>query len=154
MSSTIEAWRVVHERYARTAFDGEGARRAGGRFNSKGIPVVYTADSLALAMLEVAVHLPSYRQLESRVAIPATFDAERVEVLDDLPDGWNIAPPPRWDQAIGDRWFEEGRSLVLRVPSVIVPRAFNFVINPEHPDFPSMRIGEPERIILDPRLMK
>lgn len=150
----IEAWHVVHERYARTAFDGEGARRAGGRFNSKGIPVVYTADSLALAMLEIAVHLPSYRQLESRVAIPVRFDADKIESIDDLPEGWNVAPPPRWAQAIGDRWYLEGRSLVLRVPSVIVPRAFNYLINPEHPDFPSVKIGVPERLVLEPRLIK
>lgn len=134
----------MHERYVRTAFDGEGARRAGGRFNSKGTPVVYTADSLALTMLEVSFHLPSYRQLLERVAIPVRFDERHVKDVGELPTGWNASPVPPVVQIIGDRWQRSGRSFVLRAPSVIVPRAFNYVINREHPDFGELEIGEPE----------
>lgn len=149
-----ECRRLVHERYVRTAFDGEGARRAGGRFNSKGTPVVYTADSLALAMLEVSVHLPSYRQLLARAAIPVRFDERHVEDVGELAAGWNATPVPPAVQIIGDRWQRSGRSLVLRAPSAIVPRAFNYVINPEHPDFGEIEIGEPEHLEIDARLFK
>lgn len=148
----IECWRLVHERYVRTAFDGEGARRAGGRFNSIGTPVVYAAESLALAMLEVAVHLPSYRSLFERVTIPVRFDARHVAEVGELPAGWNATPIPPIVQAVGDRWQRSRQSLVLRAPSVIVPRAFNYVINPEHPSFPEIEIGEPEPIEVDARL--
>jgi RES domain-containing protein len=150
----IESWRLVHERYARTAFDGEGARRAGGRFNSVGTPVVYTADSLALAMLEVAVHLPSYRQLLERVAFPVRFEEGHVEDVGELPIDWRITPVPPFVQVVGDRWQRSGRSLVLRAPSVIVPRAFNYVINPEHPSFAEIEVGDPEPIEMDERLFK
>lgn len=150
----IECWRLVHERYVRTAFDGEGARRAGGRFNSIGTPVVYVAESLALAMLEVAVHLPSYRSLFERVAIPVRLDERHVADVGELPDGWNATPIPPIVQVVGDRWQRSGRSLVLRAPSVIVPRAFNYVINPAHPSFPVIEIGEPEPIDIDARLFK
>jgi len=53
----MTAWRIVPEQWAATAFDGEGARLHGGRWNSPGKPAVYLADTRALAALEVLVHL-------------------------------------------------------------------------------------------------
>lgn len=152
----ITAWRVVHRRYARAAFDGEGARRSGGRFNSKGTPMVYTADSLALAMLEVMVHVPSYRSLYDRMALPLRFDDELVEVLDeaDLPADWNATPPSRSTQVLGDAWVNAQRAAVLRVPSLVVAHAFNYLLNPDHPDFATITFGEPEPLRVDPRLLK
>lgn len=152
----ITAWRVVRGKYVQRAFDGEGARRAGGRFNSKGTPVVYTSDSLALSLLEVMVHMPGYAQLRGRVALAITFEDRHVEVLGEeaLPPGWRVAPPPRSTQRLGDAWVREERSLVLRVPSVIVAYAFNYIINPKHPDFAAVDIGPAETIRIDPRLMK
>src|SRR5690606_32263997 len=93
--AVAEAWRVVKEEYARSAFDGEGARRAGGRFNGGGTAVVYAADSLALALLEVAVHVPTYRALRGRVAFRLTFDEALVETLAEagLPADWRSTPP-------------------------------------------------------------
>jgi RES domain-containing protein len=139
-----EAWRVVRAEYARTAFDGEGARRAGGRFNSRGTAVVYTADSLALAMLEVAVHLPTYRGLRNRLAFHIEFDEALVETRssEDLPNGWRATPPGRGTQRVGDIWVSEQRSAVLYVPSVIVPGARNFILNPAHPDFRLIRVDD------------
>lgn len=151
-----EAWRVVKEGYARSAFDGEGARRAGGRFNGRGTAVVYAADSLALALLEVAVHVPTYRALRGRVAFRLTFDEALVETLleGDLPSDWRSTPPSRSTQLVGDAWVREGRSAVLRVPSVVVPHAHNLVLNPAHPDFGRIEIGEPEPVPIDARLLK
>ena len=152
----ITAWRVVHRKYARTAFDGEGARRSGGRFNSKGTPMVYTADSLALAMLEVMVHVPSYRQLYDRVAIPLQFDEGLVEVLDraDLPSDWGAAPPSRTTQVLGDAWAREQRSAVLCVPSLVVAHAHNYLLNPDHPAMEAVTVGTAEALRVDPLLIK
>lgn len=150
------AWRVVKEKHARTAFDGEGARRAGGRFNSPGTAVVYTSDSLALALLEVAVHVPSYVQLYGRVYVPVRFDDDLIEILrmEDLPPDWRTAPPSRSTQGIGDDWVRKQRTAVLRVPSVIVPSAYNYILNPAHPDFTRIDVGAPETLPVDPRLVK
>lgn len=154
--AVITAWRVVHRRYARTAFDGEGARRVGGRFNSKGTLMVYAADSLALAMLEVMVHVPDYRALHDRVAIPARFDEALFDVLDeaDLPAAWDATPPSRETQAIGDTWVASGRTPVLRVPSVVVAHAFNYLFNPDHPNFARIDFGAAEALRIDPRLIR
>lgn len=151
-----EAWRVVRRQYARTAFDGEGARRAGGRFNSRGTAVVYAADSLALAILEVAVHLPTYRALGDRLAFRLEFEHHLVETVDAsvLPGDWRATPPGRRSQLIGDLWVREQRTAVLDVPSVIVPGARNFLLNPAHPDFGRITIDEPFPLQLDPRLRK
>lgn len=152
----ITAWRIVRAAHAERVFDGEGARRVGGRWNSRGTAVVYAADSLALAMLEVLVHVRSYEQLEGRVAVSAHFREARVETLaaEDLPTDWQLAPPPPATQRLGDQWVEAGRAPVLKVPSVVVPRAFNYVFNPRHPDFTEVEIGAAEALHVDARLFK
>lgn len=152
----LEAWRVVAEKYAGTAFDGEGARRAGGRFNAPGTRVVYAADTLALAVLEVAVHLPSYRGLLGRVAFRLRVPANVVETLDepDLPPDWRSTPPSRSTQALGDAWVREGRSAVLRLPSVLLPHHANLVLNPAHPDFAAVTVEPAVPLPIDPRLVK
>ncbi len=79
-----------------------------------------------------------------------------MEILDaaSLPARWRRFPSPPENQAIGDRWVAEGRSLILRVPSVIVPAAANFLINPSHPEFGKVAVGRPERFAFDPRLLR
>ncbi|HEX7069470.1 MAG TPA: RES family NAD+ phosphorylase [Rhodothermales bacterium] len=152
----ITAWRVVKSRYAATAFDGTGARRAGGRFNSSGTAVVYTSDSLALAMLEIAVNVPTYTEIRSLVYISVEIDEALIEIVevDDLPKDWSNMPPSRSTQRIGDKWVREARSAVLRVPSVVVPGAFNYLLNPAHPEFSSIRTSAPTPLRVDPRLVK
>ena len=153
---TVVGWRVVARKYAASAFDGEGARRAGARFNSRGVPVVYTSDALALAVLEVAVHLPSYRALRGRVAFRVGVPADLVETVPeaDLPADWRSTPPPRSVQTFGDRWVRDGRSVALLVPSVLLPHHTNLVLNPAHPEFDRVQINDPEPVPIDPRLVK
>ncbi len=148
------AWRIVRENHAATALDGEGARRYGGRWNSPGTRVVYASATLSLAALELLVHLlPPVRF--RYVAIPIEFDDGLVEVvsMDSLPIEWTEEPPPQSTQWMGDRWVEEGRSAVLRLPSVIVPTEPNYLLNPAHPDFRKVRIGAPAPFAFDPRLL-
>lgn len=147
------AWRIVKEKYAGSAFDGVGAMRSGGRWNSRGARMVYASASISLAALETLVHLNPPMPLRYAV-LSATFDARLVETYDRLrlPLDWTDEPPPLSTQAIGDRWVKEGRSAVLEVPSVIVRAECNYLFNPAHPDFRKVDLGTPERFVFDPRL--
>jgi RES domain-containing protein len=150
------AWRIVKTRRARSAFDGEGARLHGGRWNSPGTPMVYTAESISLAVLELLVHLQASPLLAAYSVISATFDDALVEALPRraLPSGWTQHPAPVRLQELGDRWAAERRSAVLRVPSAVVPAESNFLLNPKHPDFAKVRLGAPARFDFDRRLGK
>jgi len=152
----ITVWRITSEKYVESAFSGEGAETYGGRFNSVGTPVVYTSASLALATLEMLAKLNERRRLASRVCIPAVFDEDQIVACEasDLPESWDARPYVPASQKVGDRWVENEESLVLRVPSVVVPREHNYLINPEYPDFDELEIGEPEPLEPDPRILE
>ena len=145
----------MKSRYADAAFDGEGARIYGGRWNSPGTRMVYTAQSQALAILEVLVHLEKAGVLSSYSLCAAHFEEDLVEALDPeaLPDSWRSYPPPSRLRAIGDVWVAEQTSAVLEVPSVIVDDESNYLIDPAHPDFSSISIGEPRPFEFDARLI-
>lgn len=147
---------MLKARLAATAFDGEGARQQGGRWNSPGVRIVYAAQTLSLAVLEVLVHLQDTGPLEAYVAFEVEFDASLVEQIDStkLPVDWRRTPAPVELQAVGDDWVASGRSAALRVPSAIVPEESTFLLNPVHADFPSISIGAPRRIELDSRLTR
>lgn len=150
------AWRIVKKRYAVNAFDGEGARRFGGRWNSPGISVVYVSSSRSLAVLEMAVHLDASALLASFVLIPCEFEERLVTAVDRraLPAGWRGDPSPPELAAIGDGWVKQARSAVLAVPSTIVEEESNFLLNPAHPAFSQVRIGEPQNFEFDERLIR
>lgn len=154
--SEIRVWRITSREYAGRAFSGEGAEKYGGRFNSVGTPVVYTSGSLALATLEMLTKINSRSRLARRVCIPAVFETEQVVAYEagDLPENWDARPYEAATQKRGDRWAASDESLVLRVPSVVVPREYNYLINPEHPDVGELEIGEPEPLEPDPRIFE
>ncbi len=147
-----EAWRIVKRRHAATAFDGAGAARTGGRWNSRGVPVVYASQSQALAALESLVHL-NPPVLFKYVAFRLTFPDALVEESRKLPPDWQAEPPPPSTKAIGDLWVREARSAILVLPSVIIPAETNFLLNPAHPDFAKIKIGKPRPFAFDPRLL-
>lgn len=152
--SAITTWRICSPRYADTVYSGEGARLYGGRWNSRGKVVVYSSENLALAVLEQLVHVEEVAALSKFVAVSATLEEESVEAVDlaALPDGWRTYPAPPALQAIGDSWFAASPSLALRVPSATVSGQYNYLINPAHPDFPTVEISEPVPLNLDPRI--
>src|ERR1700756_4927185 len=118
----LKLWRLCRAMHAPTAFSGEGARRFGGRWNSRGVPMVYTSTSLALAGIELFVHLEPSLAPDDLVAISALLpegEPARTIELSDLPQDWHAdqAGPRR----IGDEWIRSGSSLALRVPSVPIP---------------------------------
>src|SRR5215469_7191612 len=129
-----EAWRIVKARHAATAFSGEGAAISGGRWNSPGIKVVYASLTQSLAVLENLVHISPPVRFEY-VRFRVEFDdslAEKIAVTA-LPADWRSEPPPPSTQKVGDDWVRAGRSVILAVPSAIIPSEFNFLLNPSHP---------------------
>ena len=150
----ITAWRITAPEYAETAFSGTGARKYGGRFNSPGTPLVYTADSLALAILELLVRVNVRRRVAESICMPVSFPESLVTVYEenDLPEDWDSRPYEESGQQVGDTWIESGQSLVLKVPSVVVPLEYNFLINPEHPEVDRLVVGDPISLPVDPRL--
>ena len=151
----ITTWRIIKAQHAHRAFDGEGARLAGGRWNKIGIPMIYTADSLALAALEILVHLPGRELLKRKfLRIPVRFDSRLVTSFNliDLPDDWDILPPPDSTQTIGTEWTIKKKSVLYKVPSTIIREEFNYLINPLHPDFKKLSIGDAQKFTFDPRI--
>jgi RES domain-containing protein len=152
----ILAWRIVSAQYQESAFTGDGAKTYGGRWNSKGVPIIYPADSLALASIEILVNLPSAKLLDNYVRIPVRFNEKLVQELPitDLPLNWNSRPVSQSTQVIGDKWFKEQRSAVFKVPSMVVPEEYVYLLNPVHPDFTKIEIGAPAAYHFDQRLLK
>jgi len=148
-------WRLVKTAHLSSAWHGEGARRHGGRWNSPGVAVAYASEHLSLACLEVLVTVHRGGELDDYTAIVA--DLGDVAVADfggEPPTDWRSDPPSRSTQAIGDAWFARGRTAVLRVPSVVVPVEYNYLINPAHPDAKRIAIGKPMAFPFDRRLKK
>ena len=116
---------------------------------------MYTSATLSLALAETLVHIPS-GVLPAYTAIPIEFGDSLVTVLEpeDVPTDWRSDPPPTSTQTIGDAWVSAARSAVLRVPSVVVPVEFNYLLNPDHADFARARIGKPMPFPFDPRLVR
>lgn len=153
---TITAWRIYLPKHAASAFTGDGARLFGGRFNSRGVPVVYTAGSISLAALELLVHLRSADVLSMYQLRSVTFDVALVTKLDPrrLPKTWRRYPASAAVRRIGDEWIAAGVSAVLEVPSVVVESESNYLLNPAHPDFGRIVIGNAKRFRFDARLLK
>jgi RES domain-containing protein len=151
----VRVWRVCSRRHA--AFDGEGARRHGGRWNHAGAAIVYTSGSLALAALECLVNLEVDLVPEDLAAIPADIpDGFPIRTVSsrDLPRTWRRYPAPEALQDLGAAWAAAGAAAVLAVPSAIVPQERNYLLNPRHPDFRRIRVGKSETFAFDSRLWK
>lgn len=157
MMQALWGYRLVKKKWASRAFDGEGAKRFGGRWNSPGRACVYAASSESLALLEIMVHLEDYRLLEHYALFRVRIDASNIATLDDSaqPPNWRDEPAPMETALIGDLWLEQLKSPVLKVPSVIVTREYNYLLNPAHPDFETIiQSVEALSLSVDTRLYK
>lgn len=138
-------------------FDGEGARRSGGRWNRPGPAIVYTSATLALAALEVFVRVAPSDAPVDLVAVAADIpDEVAITRLRStaLPPGWRRYPPPEVLAALGTEWVRRGRTAVMAVPSAVIPQELNYLINPRHSDFRRIRIGRPVPFRFDARMWK
>ena len=152
----VIAWRITKRKHAKNAFSGEGARQFGGRWNSAGVAVVYTAGSQSLAALEMLVHLESSELLQNYLLVPVQIEDRLIATLglEELPKHWRANPPPPKLREIGDALTLSGKSVALRVPSAVVPAEYLYILNPRHPHFSALRIGEPVPFGFDPRLAR
>ncbi len=148
-------WRITTARRARAAFSGEGARLYGGRWNPKRVPVVYCAESRALAMLEMLVQDEPLRARYVVIAatLPDGVPVERVNPAK-LPSDWRMRRCVEDLRQIGAAWASAKRSVALAVPSAVLPDESNYLLNPLHPDFRRVRIGRPRPLVTDVRLLR
>lgn len=150
-----QAWRLTTEARAGTAFDGEGARLYGGRWNHPGTSAVYAAESISLAALEYLAGVDVDLAPVALVVIPVAWTAEvavRCLDVDELPADWRAFPHPASTRDIGTAWLHENTTAILSVPSAIVPEERIVVLNPRHPDAAALAIGSPRPFTFDPRL--
>ncbi|MES2913799.1 MAG: RES family NAD+ phosphorylase [Pseudomonadota bacterium] len=146
----MRIWRLTEAKHL-PGLDGEGARLWGGRWNSVGEPVVYASDSLALAALEVLVHLPRIERQKG--SLPA-YLAVGMDVSDDLIHDPGHPPgiPSEDTQVLGDAWLRAASSLALSVPSRVIPLERNVLLNPRHPAIAGIAIAVTEPFVFDDRL--
>jgi len=149
----VTAWRITKRRHSKTAFDGSGARRYGGRWNNPGVAVVYTAETQSLAVLEMLVHLDATGLLQRYVLIGVEIDEALIREVDrsDLPRNWSD-PAFGGLRNIGNDWIRSASSVALRVPSTLVPSETNLLLNPRHSDFRRLVVRKPVPFWFDPRL--
>lgn len=150
---SVLVWKIIKEKYLATVLVGEGARMAGGRWNSPGVPLIYAASSLALAALEILAASSDILIEDRYAAVPFAVPEELIVDLPELPSGWDAWPAPESTRAIGDYWVRQRASAVLRVPSVIIPLEPNYLINPRHDDFGRIDAGSPVPFRFDERLI-
>jgi len=149
---------MIVYRLSRKAFakdlSGRGAELHGGRWNSKGTPMLYTSQSRALAFAELAIHIPigivPKGYFLVTIQIPDTASILKLNEKQ-IPKDWRSNPHSHSTQQIGDKFVLDGTHLVLQVPSAIVPGDFNFLINPKHPEAGKIAIKGMEVFEFDSR---
>lgn len=151
-------YRISKTKYAED-LSGEGARRAGGRWNFKGIPVVYTADSTALATLETLVH-SSLNLVPKNMSVVTLNLPDKLSVttvnVENLPNNWATYPAPVELATIGKDWTDKLETVALCVPSSVTPagEGKNYILNPLHSDFKQVEIVQVKAYLFDSRLFK
>lgn len=152
----MEVFRLSKEMYGRT-LSGIGASKQGGRWNSRGTEIIYTAANRSLAMAEVAVHmaignLPNGFMMMT-IHIPDDISQATLKI-DTLPTNWNQFPPLKATQQLGDQFIMDGLTCLLKVPSAVTQGDFNFLINPLHAEFHKIKISGYEPFPFDRRLFR
>ncbi|HET6842363.1 MAG TPA: RES family NAD+ phosphorylase [Candidatus Angelobacter sp.] len=149
-------WRICRKPFAAAAASGEGARLYGGRWNSRGVRVVYTSTSLALAAVETFVNLEPNLQPSDLVSIageiPDTIKTGKV-ALKELPPNWSTSRDEAL-RAVGDDWVRRVETVALLVPSAAIPGEWNILLNPGHPDFASIKFQPPQPFTFDVRMFR
>jgi RES domain-containing protein len=152
----MQFWRICRQRYAAEAATGEGARLAGGRWNSRGVRVVYASTSLALAAVETFVNLEPNLQPSDLVSIAGTIP-ESLEIdrlaPEKLPARWHKTRDDSLRQ-FGDDWIRAGQFVALRVPSAAILGEWNILLNPAHADFSKISFQKPNAFKFDLRMFR
>jgi RES domain-containing protein len=152
--SAVTVWRLCRKRHAADAFSGEGSRLFGGRWSPVGLRIAYGSESRSLAALEVLVNVrdPGLLFAQPWAILPATIPPDLIEHPKRVPENWRATPYGQETQAFGSEWAKAGRSVALRVPSAVVLGEFNYLLNPNHPDFRKIEIGAVAPFDFDSRI--
>ena len=153
----IQIYRVLRKAYSSTPFDGEGAYRFGGRWSSPGIRLSYASEHQSLAMLEYFVHVDSGTAPNDLVLAIATLPdniSKHHVSEDELPPTWRDSEAPPELARFGDDFAATAKSCVLVVPSAIVPREHNWLLNPAHPEFRKLSDVQLEPLLYDRRMFR
>ena len=149
----MKLYRLTRKKYLEAALTGEGARLGGGRWNNKGVSLVYTSEHPALALLELRVHVPGTPPIDYQMlTIECPEDSIENLVVADLPANWDEYSSGPHTREIGDRFAEEGKFLALKVPSAITPIGYNLLLNPQHALMREVKVVESFHQRFDPRL--
>jgi len=152
VNTPSQVHRITRSKYAND-LRGYGAVLHGGRWNSKGQYLLYTASSRALAAMELAVHLEPDELPDDLVMVTINLPPSTTVVpVRSLPSGWDRRPPARTSQIIGDKFLSSNQSLILAVPSVVIKDDQNYRINPVHPSFAEVSIDNIAPFQYDARL--
>ena len=148
----MRVYRISAPPYVAVALSGEGAARAGARWNSIGIRMAYTASSVSLAMLEMLVHVDRENVPVNRRILTFEVPDDSIQNLQKLPDGWDELPYSDSVRMVGDNWVATGATLALLVPSAVARHDSNLLINPNHARFREVALLMDEALALDTRL--
>ncbi len=148
----LKAWRISKKGHGKANPNGTGAHR----WNRPGAPIIYAAESRALAVLEMLGHLERKELLGAYLLIEIALEESLVQTIDQaaLPRNWRQDPPPAELKEVGDDWLRKADCPVLRVPSALLPEEHNFLLNTEHANFPRLKFGEPVAFRFDQCLIK
>jgi len=152
----MELFRLSQLKHGKT-LSGKGASISGGRWNSPGVEVIYTAANRSLATAEVAVHLSiatlpdGYMMMT--IQMPDNISISEIDAIE-LPTDWNQFPALKATQSIGDRFIKEGKTCLLKAPSAVTQGDFNFLVNPLHADFKKIKITGFDLFPFDRRMFK
>lgn len=150
----MRVWRIDKDEYAAQALRGEGARLYGGRWNPQGRAVVYTAATLSLAALERLVHFDYDLAPPSLMAVEIDVpDALSTQHVGTPPVDWRAIRVPASTVGVGEAWLDAAPACVLEIPSVVVDRELNYVLNPAHPEFSQIAIVGTTPFAFDARLL-
>lgn len=148
----MRVFRISAPQFVAVALSGEGAARAGGRWNSVGVRLAYTASSVSLAMLEMLVHVDREDVPVNRRLLSYDIPDDSITKLERLPQDWINLPYSPEVRAVGDAWVERQSSLALLVPSAVARHESNILINPSHTRFAEIKLLQDEPLALDARL--
>ncbi len=151
----MKVYRITRKRYEKQVLSGEGGRRVASRWNYKGDPIVYSSATRALSLLEMLVHMDmeDMRQMDlviCEIDIPEKLKIQAIRT-NSLPEGWNKSPFSQKSQAYWNTFINAEKAPVLRVPSIIIPEEWNYLINPAHEDARLIKVHSCSPLTLDSR---
>ncbi len=153
----MELYRITQESYSND-LSGNGSHIFGGRWNSEGRYALYTSANRSLALLETLAHIPAKLFRNKKYILVTVFlpDKAPLKFIEekDLPNNWDALDIQQVTQKIGDNFLEEQKGLLFRVPSVLMPEEFNYIINPLHPSMKQVKVIHQREVRFNDRLIK